>query len=81
MYFQCSCFCISCSTDVLALKGSYFNASNSTLNVTDIFQTDLLCTGNEDNLLKCNNNGIGTHMCPEDHSEDAGVKCNGVYMP
>ena len=51
--------------------------SNSTLNVTDIFQTDLLCTGHEDNLLKCSNNGIGTHMCPEDHSEDAGVKCNG----
>ena len=65
-------------TDVVALKGSYFDVSNSTLNVADILQTDLLCTGHEDNLLKCNNNGIGTHMCPEDHSEDAGVKCNGM---
>ena len=67
-------------TDVLALKGSYFNVSNSALNVSGIFQKDLLCIGAEENLLKCNNNGIGAHMCPEDHSEDAGVKCNGTYV-
>lgn len=66
-------------TDVVALKGSYFNTSDSNFNVTDIFQQDLLCTGHEDNLLECMNNGIGTHMCPPDHSEDAGVKCNGMY--
>ena len=47
---------------------------NST--VTEIFQRDLLCSGNEDNLLDCQHHR-GSRDCPSDHSEDAGVKCNG----
>ena len=70
-------FSLSFLTDVVALKNSYFNTSNSTFNITDIFQQDLLCTGKEDHLLKCMDNGRGTHLCPSDHTEDAGVKCNG----
>lgn len=54
--------------------------SNSPFNVTGIFQKDLLCNGRETKLLECENNGMGTHLCPKDHSEDAGVKCNGMLF-
>ena len=50
--------------------------ANST--VTDIFQRDLLCSGNEASLLECRDYEKGTRDCPSDHSEDAGVKCNGM---
>ena len=43
----------------------------------DILQRDLLCTGSESNLLECSQYSGGTRDCPSDHSEDAGVKCNG----
>ena len=61
-------------TDVVALKGGYFTGA---ANMTDILQRDLLCSGSEANLLSCMEYGSGTRDCPADHSEDAGVKCNG----
>ena len=70
-------------TDVVALKGGYFEVASYSV---DIFQRDLLCTGVEDNLLNCTEYILGMRNCPADHSEDAGVKCNGkmndtaVYM-
>ena len=37
-----------------------------------------MCTGEEDSLLECLNvNDIGNNDC--DHSEDAGVICEGTY--
>ena len=48
----------------------------------DIFQRDLLCDGSEDNLLNClyMQYETGARDCPMDHSEDAGVKCNGIMQ-
>ena len=68
---------MSLHADVVALKGSFFTVENTT--VTDIFQRDLLCNGNEENLLSCPfmQYETGARDCPMDHSEDAGVKCNG----
>ena len=62
-------------SDVVALKGGFFTSASSG---TDILQRDLLCSGSEENLLECTEYGSGTRDCPADHTEDAGVKCNGV---
>ena len=41
-----------------------------------IFLDKLGCTGTESSLLQCNRfAGLGLHSC--DHSQDAGVRCNG----
>ena len=68
---------LSFCADVVALKRSFYAVENST--VTDIFQRDLLCNGSEDSLLSCSymQYETGARDCPMDHSEDAGVKCNG----
>ena len=65
---------------MVALKRSFYAVENST--VTDIFQRDLLCNGSEDSLLSCSYMQYETEArdCPNDHSEDAGVKCNGGFM-
>ena len=61
-------------SDVVAQKGGYFTGA---ADMTDILQRDLLCSGSEANLLSCMEYGSGTRDCPADHSEDAGVQCNG----
>ena len=58
------------------VKGGYFAAAG---NSTGILQRDLLCNGSEATLLECTQSTSGTRDCPADHSEDAGIKCNGTY--
>ena len=41
-----------------------------------IMLDDVGCTGNENNLGYCNRNDYKDHNC--DHSEDAGVICQGI---
>ena len=41
-----------------------------------IFLTDVLCTNSETSLLQCNSDPILSSGCS--HSEDAGVKCEGM---
>ena len=46
-----------------------------------IFIDDVVCSGSESSLLSCPFSAIGLHDC--DHTEDAGVKCEGtsiIYM-
>ena len=47
-----------------------------------IFIDDAVCSGRESSLFSCASSAIGFHDC--DHSEDAGVKCEGknitLYM-
>ena len=61
----------------MSVKGGYFAAAG---NSTGILQRDLLCNGSEATLLECTQSTSGTRDCPADHSEDAGVKCNGTYF-
>ena len=59
----------------VALKsGSEFRGSGSSSD--PIWLDNSICTGAESSLLDCNTNLIGQHNC--DHSEDAGVRCNGM---
>ena len=58
----------------MALKGGSF--PNTISNTTDILQHDLLCNGNETDLLQCPQYNDGTRDCLIDHTEDAGIKCN-----
>ena len=59
----------------MSVKGGYFAAAGIS---TGILQRDLLCDGSEATLLECTQSASGTRNCPADHSEDAGVKCNGT---
>lgn len=64
------------TSDVVAVKGGHFVTLSAS---ADIFQRDLLCSGNESNLLECMQYTSGTRDCPANHSEDAAVKCNGLF--
>ena len=56
----------------VALGGAYFGSGSG-----DILLDDAVCRGTESSLLECSTNPIGQHNC--DHSEDAGVRCEGTY--
>ena len=63
-------------SDVVAVKGGVFPAPSTN---TAILQRDLTCTGTETTLLDCPTFDSGSRDCPTDHSEDAGVRCDGEY--
>ena len=44
----------------------------------DVLLDNVVCSGDEENLLDCSHNPIREHNC--DHMEDAGVRCEGVYV-
>jgi len=52
--------------------GVFSNGSGS------ILLDELRCNGSERTLLECGHNSVGVHDCS--HSEDAGVRCGGVYV-
>ena len=56
-----------------ALSNAPFGAGTG-----DIQLDDVSCTGAEDRLIDCGNNGIGMHNCQ--HFEDAGVRCVQARM-
>ena len=60
------------SVDAVPLRGAYFGSGSG-----DILLDNVVCQGTESSLLECNTNPIGLHNC--DHSEDAGVRCEGMY--
>ena len=58
--------------DSIPIRHGEFGQGNGS-----ILLDDLMCSGEESSLLEClNDNDIGSHDCS--HSEDAGVKCEGV---
>ena len=57
--------------DSLPLHGAFFGSGSG-----PIFLDNVICRGTESSLLQCRTNPIGQHNC--DHSEDAGVRCNGI---
>ena len=62
-------------TDSVALGGAYFGMGTG-----DILLDNVGCRGIESSLLECNTNPIGQPDGGCDHSEDAGVKCQGIQM-
>ena len=62
----------SLSIGSVALSGAYFGSGSDA-----ILLDSVVCRGTESSLLECNTNPIGQHNC--DHSEDAGVRCEGMY--
>ena len=57
----------------MALGGAYFGSGGGA-----ILLDNVVCRGTESSLLECNTNPIGQHNC--DHSEDAGVRCEGINI-
>ena len=57
--------------DSLPLHGAFFGSG-----LGPIFLDNVVCRGTESSLLECRTNPISQHNC--DHSEDAGVRCNGI---
>ena len=49
--------------------------SGFTNGVGSIWLSNLRCSGNEDTLIDCPGNPIGSNFC--NHNEDAGVRCTG----
>ena len=39
---------------------------------------NLFCNSTESRLINCQHNGISVHNCA--HSEDAGLRCQGMYI-
>ena len=62
----------SLSVGSVALGGAYFGSGSGAT-----FLDNVVCRGTESSLLECNTNPIGQHNC--NHSEDAGVRCEGTY--
>lgn len=61
---------------VVPLKNSYYGEGTGM-----ILLDDISCAGNEDSLLQCSrrsNSPLFSTNC--DHSEDAGVKCEGILV-
>ena len=61
------------SGEAVALKQAFFGSSPS----RPIHLDNVGCNGSEPSLLNCTSNEVGINNC--DHSEDAGVRCNGRF--
>ena len=57
----------------LPRRGAYYGSG-----LGSIFLDNVVCQGTESSLLECATNLIGEHNC--DHSEDAGVRCEGMHV-
>ena len=65
--------CVAAFVDAVPLRGAFFGSGNGS-----ILLDNVVCRGTESSLLQCSTNPIGQHNC--DHSEDAGVRCEGMYL-
>ena len=59
--------------DAVPLRRAYFGSGNGS-----ILLDNVVCSGNESSLLECNTEPIGQSNCV--HSEDAGVRCEGIRV-
>ena len=68
------CRYLGYSGEAVPLKQAFFGGSPS----RPIHLDNVRCNGSESSLLSCASNPVGVNNC--DHSEDAGVKCNGTNV-
>ena len=61
------------STGAVAISSAHFGAGTG-----QIYLDDVACSGSESNLLDCLHNFNVT--CTNGHSQDAGVKCQGLFI-
>ena len=61
------------STDAVAFSRAHFGAGTGT-----IYLDNVGCTGSETNLIDCTRSS--TVSCFSGHSEDAGVRCQGLEI-
>jgi len=61
------------ASDPLPLRGAFFGSGSG-----PILLDNVVCRGTEPSLLQCNTNPVGENNC--DHSEDAGVRCEGSLL-
>ena len=59
--------------DAVAFSRAHFGAGTGT-----IYLDSVGCSGSETNLIDCSRSSTVT--CYSGHSEDAGVRCQGLYM-
>uniref|UniRef100_A0A4W5LX41 SRCR domain-containing protein n=1 Tax=Hucho hucho TaxID=62062 RepID=A0A4W5LX41_9TELE len=64
------CRALGCGAGQKALDQAHFGWGKG-----EIWLDDVECTGNEESLLSCSSDGLGSHNCG--HFEDAGVICEG----
>ena len=62
-----------CLAGAVPVFGGFFGEGSG-----PIFIDDAVCSGKESSLLNCPFSAIGLHDC--DHTEDAGVKCEGIQL-
>ena len=62
------------SGGAVPLKQAFFGSNLS----RPIYLDNVGCDGSETSLLNCAANEVGINNC--DHSEDAGVRCNGMLL-
>ena len=64
---------ICSSTESIPVRNATFGKG-----IGSILLDNLMCNGSENTLIEClaNENDVGLHNC--DHSEDAGVRCEGI---
>ena len=60
---------------LVPLKNSYYGEGTGM-----ILLDDVICAGNEDDLLQCSRRSMSPLFSTNcNHSEDAGVKCEGIF--
>uniref|UniRef100_A0AAZ3QN06 Soluble scavenger receptor cysteine-rich domain-containing protein SSC5D n=1 Tax=Oncorhynchus tshawytscha TaxID=74940 RepID=A0AAZ3QN06_ONCTS len=64
------CRALGCGAAQKALDQAHFGGGKG-----EIWLDDVECSGNEESLLSCSSDGLGSHNCG--HFEDAGVICEG----
>ena len=57
----------------IPLGNAYFGGARD----LPIWLDDVTCNGTEMRITDCASSGTGQHNCAPDHSEDAGVRCEG----
>ena len=64
------------SSGAIPLSNAYFGRGTGAILIDYVS-----CTGSEQFLANCTNNGIGITSSFCNHNQDAGVQCPGTFVP